>query len=145
MIPCVRFKEGVRLDPLTPTLARTLCGLDMTARMQGIDITVTCGREDHKAGDPHTLGHALDVRVSDMTPEKILASFHYLKSVLGDPFTVIYEVPATPVNGALKNIAFINQDATAPHLHVQLRRFLTTYPPQDSTSQDGETSPTKAA
>lgn len=133
-IPCVRFKDGVRLDPMTPTLARLICALDMTARIQGIDLTVTCGRENHSPNDPHTRGAALDVRVSDLSPEKILSSYKCVRSVLGDLFYVQYEVNAVPVNGALRNIAVVNSAATAPHFHLQALKG-TIYPPQDTTKE----------
>lgn len=128
MIPCVRFKSGVRVDPMTPALARIICNLDMAARIVGVELTVTCGRESHGAGDPHTLGKALDVRAADLTPEKIIQNYHYLQSVLGELFTVLYEVPTAPVNGALNNIAYVNADATAPHFHIQLKKGVE-YPP----------------
>ncbi len=114
------------MQPMTPALARLVCALDMTARMQGFDLTVTCGREGHPPHDPHTLGAALDVRVSN------LAAYNYLRSVLGDLFYVQYEVAATPVNGSLKNIAVVNPEATAPHFHCQAKKG-TVYPPQDGS------------
>ncbi len=133
MIPCVRFKDGVQFDPLTPTLARLLCALDMTARMMGVELTVTCGREGHPEHDPHTRGAALDVRASNLTMDLTLRCYQYLRSdsVLGPRFTVLYEVPATPVNGALKNIATVNPHATAPHFHLQTVMG-SIYPPQDA-------------
>lgn len=138
MIPCVRFKDGVQMQPMTPCLARLICALDMTARMQGNDFTVSCGREGHAATDPHTHGQAIDVSVAGMVPEKVLSAYNYFRSILGDLFYVQYEVPATPVNGSLKNIAVVNPDATAPHFHAQSRRG-TAYPPQDghATSSGG--------
>jgi hypothetical protein len=127
----VRFKDGVRLDPVTPTQVRLLTALDMCARMQGIDLTVTCGREGHPAGDVHTRGEALDVRVIDLSSEKVLASYNYIRQVLGDLFTVLYEVPNTPTTTALRQIAYINAQATAAHFHIQPVKG-TTYPPQDT-------------
>lgn len=126
------------MQPMTPCLARLVCALDMTARMQGVDLTVTCGREGHPTHDPHTLGQAVDVRVSDMLPEKVLSAYSYLRSILGDLFYVQYEVPTTPVNGSLKNIAVVNPDATAPHFHAQARKG-TVYPPQDQSFSGGMT------
>lgn len=130
-IPCVRCKDGVQLEPMTPTLVRLLGAVDMTARMMGHDLTVTCGREDHPVGDPHTEGRALDVRTSDLTPELILRIVPYAKTILRDEFTVLYEVPTRPTVGALANICTINPNATAPHFHLQSKKG-TIYPPQDA-------------
>lgn len=132
MIPCVRFKDGVRLDPMTPALARLLTAVDMTARMQGVDLTVTCGREQHPIADPHTRGAAIDVRVSNLTAEKIVTSYHYLRSLLGDLFTVLFETPHAWTEDAIQKIAYVNVSATAPHFHLQVKKD-TIYPPQDAT------------
>lgn len=131
-IPCVRVKDGVDLAPMTPTLVRLLGAVDMCARMMGIELTVTCGREAHPADDPHTEGRAIDVRANDLDPAMILRIVPYLKTILQQgEFTVLYEVPATPVNGALKNLATVNPGATAPHFHLQSSKG-TIYPPQDA-------------
>lgn len=130
-IPCVRFKDGVRCDPLTPTLAHLLWALDCAARIHGTDLTVTCGREDHDPGDPHTRGAALDVRVADLSPDKVLAVYKYLASTLGADFTVLYEAPNKPMDATLAKIVYVNASATAAHLHLQPRKF-TVYPPQDT-------------
>ncbi len=134
MIPCVRFKDGVKLDPMTPALARILAALDIAARWRGHDLTVTCGREGHPLTDPHTRGQAIDVRVLDLSPDDVLKLFQYLRALLGDLFTILYEVPATPVNGGLKNIATVNPKATAAHFHVQVSKHVGAYPPQDATA-----------
>lgn len=134
-IPCVRFKDGVRMDPMTPTLARLVCALDEAARMKGIDLTVTCGRDSHNLGDPHTRGTAVDVRTANFpTTALLLATFRYLTSILGDLFTVLYEVPVRPTDEALRLICYVNPGATAAHFHIQSRRF-TIYPPQDGFSE----------
>lgn len=130
MIPCVRFKDGVRLDPMTPALARLLTAVDMTARMQGVDLTVTCGREFHALTDPHTRGAAIDVRVTNLNADKIVTSYHYLRSLLGDLFTVLFETPHAWTEDAIQKIAFVNAAATAPHFHIQVKKD-TIYPPQD--------------
>ena len=122
MIPAVTFKASVRLDPPTPALARLLAACDQLARMLGVNVLVSCGREDHPPVDPHTQGRALDLSVANFTNDQTLQALKFLSSVLGDSFYVQYEVPATPVNGALKNVAIVNSGATAPHLHVQVRK-----------------------
>jgi len=132
MIPCVRFKSGVTLDPLTPALARLLTAVDMAARVAGYELTVSCGREGHSENDPHTLGKAIDVRARDLTPEQVLTTHHDLRQILpSDLFFLQYETPATPTNGALRNIAVVNPGATAPHFHLQVRHGQV-YPPQDA-------------
>lgn len=132
MIPCVRVKNGVRVDPMTPALARMLAALDTAARWRGHDLTVTCGREGHPPTDPHTLGKALDVRVLDLSPDDTLKIYQYLRALLGDLFEVLYETPTTPTLGALKNIATINPRASGPHFHTQVKIGVV-YPPQDVT------------
>src|SRR5678810_1000544 len=127
MIGCVRFKDGVRTDPMTPAVARIITALDIAARWRSHDLTVTCGREGHPASDPHTLGRALDVRVRDLTPDETIKLYTYLQSLLGDLFRVIYETPIQPTK-----IAYVNAGATAPHFHIQVAKDQPEYPPKDA-------------
>ncbi len=76
---------------------------------------------------------AVDVRTLDIAPDKIVQAYNYLTSILGALFTVLYEVPSMPANGALQTIAYINAGATAPHFHVQVKKGHT-YPPQDDAA-----------
>ena len=132
MVPCVRVKDGVKIDPLTPALARILSALDIAARWRGHDLTITCGREGHPAGDPHTIGRAVDVRVLDLTPDATVKFYQYIRSLLGDLFTVLYETPIQPTYAALQNIAYINTKATAAHFHIQLAKGQADYPPKEA-------------
>lgn len=134
MIGCVRFKDGVRLDQMTPALARIIAALDIAARWKSQDLTVTCGREGHPASDPHTAGRAVDVRTRDLSPDDTVKLYTYLQSLLGDSFRVLYESPIPPNYIALKRIAYVNAGATAPHFHIQVAKDLAEYPPKDPPS-----------
>lgn len=136
MTPAVRIKPGVRLDPLTPAIARLIAALWSVAQRLNHDLTVTCGREGHVPDDIHSRGLALDVRANDLTPSQILHTYQLLHSDLGNIFTVIFETPATIPNGALMNIATVNPNASAIHFHVQLRKGLDDYPPVDEKPSD---------
>lgn len=117
----VWIKDGVRIDPLTPALARLIAVVDDCARTLGRSLTITCGREGHPADDPHSRGAALDLRSSGL-PDAILLTLHQqLRDRLGSAFTVLYEVKTKPA-GVLGSIAYVNPDATAAHLHLQVRK-----------------------
>ena len=133
MIPCIRVTPTVEFDLLTPAVIRILSALDLAARHHGVELTVTCGREGHPPGDPHTRGAALDIRTANLSPDLTIRVYQYLRSVLGDLFTVLYEGPVALANGALANIATVNPGATAYHFHVQVLKG-TIYPPQDDTT-----------
>ena len=134
MIPCVRFKPTVILgEQPTPCQARLITAIDLCARLLGVELTLTCGREGHIVTDPHTRGLALDVSVANLAMDQIDKAYFYLRSVLGDLFTVLYEVPTEPADPRLKAIAFLNAQATAPHFHVQ-RKKGTSFPPALASS-----------
>jgi hypothetical protein len=128
--PVLRFAPSVTLDPPTPAWARILAACDQAVRLLGRDLTVTCGREGHAQTDPHTRGSAIDVRTRDLPEATILTLYDFLKAQLGTAFTVLYEVKAKP-NGVLAAIAYVNPDATAQHLHIQVRKK-TTFPETDA-------------
>lgn len=66
----VRTKLGVRFDVIDPAGFRLLGALDRVARLVPYDLTITCGTEAHPTTDPHTLGHAYDVRSHLFTPDQ---------------------------------------------------------------------------
>ena len=126
----LRCKPGVTFEVIAPGGVRILSALDGTARMMGIDLFITAGTNDH-AGGRHPFGEAFDVSVKDMSPTMIAKVKRHLEQVLGDRFTVLYEVPAKPNDPQLAAIAYVNAQATGAHFHVQVRKG-TEYPPRDS-------------
>jgi len=123
----LRVKKGAKFDTIAPGGFRILTALDGTARVLGIDLTITAGTNDHTTGR-HPFGEAFDVSVQDMTPTTILKVKRSLEQILGDAFTVLYEVPEAPADTKLAAIAHVNEKASAAHVHIQVRRG-TEYPP----------------
>jgi hypothetical protein len=128
----LRVKSGVRFDRIAPAGFRILAALDNAARVMGVDLTITCGTEGHPSDDPHSTGEAVDVSVSGLSILLVL-KFHLLfKQLLGDLFTVLYEVPKVPDDPDLAKIAYVNAAASGPHFHIQRRKH-TTFPPLRQT------------
>ncbi len=117
--PCVRLLPKVRLDPVTPAHIVMLAVLDAAAVARGRDIWVTCGREGHDMTSGHTKGRALDVRTKDVPDAERhwLLQFvqHALPEYARDWFAQL-EDETTP-------------GASAPHLHLQVRKHLVVWPP----------------
>lgn len=123
MINCLRRKPGVRLDGLEPGGFAILSALEQTARAVEIDLTISCGTDGHSPSDPHTLGNALDVRTIDLTPALVLAVLQSIDTLLdGQLFFWQYECPQVPDDPGLRAVAVVSHQATAPHVHVQVRR-----------------------
>jgi hypothetical protein len=124
----VRVKPGVQFTPIAPAGFRILAALDTVARLVARDLEITSGSDSHPPTDVHTLGEAYDISVHDYDAPTIAAIRAGLANQLGALFTVLYETPTRPTDARLQVIAYLNPDATAPHLHVQ-RRNGTVYPP----------------
>lgn len=124
----VRVKPGCRFDGLAPGGIRILGALDTVARAVGLDLVISCGTEGHAPGDPHTLGDAVDVSVHALNVDQVIVVRTQLLALLGPHFTVLYERPDHPTEPRLAAIAYVNPAATAPHLHIQVKRG-ETYPP----------------
>lgn len=114
----VRCLDSVKLDPMTPALARLISVLEQAAQRLKRDLVVTCGREGHDATDPHTRGMALDVRTRDVADGPLLALLDFLRTALGPAWTVLYEVPTRPT-GVRGQGAWVNPKASAEHCHIQ--------------------------
>lgn len=127
MIPVVRCLPSVELTGLAPAGIRILAAIDRMTTILGHDLTVTSGLDSHTSGQ-HPKGQALDVRTKDLTEGVILALYHGMKKALGPDFTVLYEVKTKPL-GVLGQIATVNMNASAPHIHAQLRKDFGPYPP----------------
>ncbi len=136
MLPFVTCKDGVTLNPTDPGGMVIQAACVLASGVVGLPLEITCGSEGHPPGDPHTLGRARDLHVTDFTASQILAliaaleaSFKYLAP--GAPFTIMYEVPP----GTTTDMRLVNSDyyyenagATAAHLHIQVKKGQT-YPP----------------
>lgn len=129
MIPVLRTAQGVKFDVIAPAGFRIMAALDHATQVIGQDLTITAGTNDHATGR-HTRGEAFDVRTKDLTVPTLVRLMQVLMAVLGPLFTVLYEVAEKPDDPALAAIAFINADASGPHLHIQPKKG-TDYPPID--------------
>lgn len=99
--------------------------LDSVGRQMSLDLIVTCAEEGHRPDDPHTKKKAFDVRVKDFAPAIILTLYRTLCQQLDrNLWTVLYEVPALPNDALLQQIAYVNPEASGPHLHLQVKRGL---------------------
>ena len=123
-------KFGVDLSLLQPGGARILSVAASAPLYLGFDVTVTCGREAHGPTDPHTMGNALDIRVLGLSVEDILLLYGFLSTTLGNLFTVLLEWPPPkegepPLDPRIESLRYKGATAaTAPHLHVQVRKGL---------------------
>lgn len=124
----IRFKPSVVLKP-APGGARILAALDHVAFACKRDVLVSCGAEGHPEDDPHTRGDAYDVSIKGLSCSEVDITVNMLEQFLGAEkgcFTVLLEAPtqmagfATPV--------YVNRHASAPHLHIQVKKGLS-YPP----------------
>lgn len=108
----------VKFDVISPWGASILAALTVVAKTMNCDLTITCGTEAHAPGTPHSVGSAYDLRVKDLSEAQILTLVNKARAILGDGYTVLYEVPKLP-NGVLASLAYVNTKATAPHVHIQ--------------------------
>ena len=124
----LRVKAGVRFDVIRPAGFRILSALDQAAQVCSVDLEISSGTDSHTAPDPHALGEAYDVSVKALTGSQIVEVRRTVTMMLGPAFTVLYEVPFLPTDPALQAIAYINREATGPHVHIQRKRG-TIFPP----------------
>lgn len=116
------------VGPPSKAQSRMIGGLDSVGRTMGLDLTVTCAEEGHRPDDPHTKKKAFDLRVKDLPPGVQLTLYRSLVTAMGGQFTTLYECPELPSDPLLQQIAYINPEATAPHIHLQVKRGQD-YPP----------------
>lgn len=64
----IRLKPGCQTSILAPSGIRILGALERCAQVLGRDLVLTCGSDSHGPDDPHTKGHAFDVRSHDLPP-----------------------------------------------------------------------------
>lgn len=98
----------------------------------GHSLVITAGTNGHTSGR-HPAGEALDVSVAGLTPQQVVRLYRLLQRALGKRFTVLYEVRTRPTDQVLRTIAWINPKATAPHLHLQVKKG-TAFPPSDAVA-----------
>lgn len=129
MTGVVRFAAGVVITGCpSPAQIRMLGAFDAVARSMGKDIIVTCGEEGHPPIDPHTLRKAFDIRVRDLDPPDQVELWKRLKVELGTRWTVLFESPILPDDPVVRDIVYVNPQASGPHIHCQPMKG-TDYPP----------------
>jgi|SRR6185369_2670830 len=116
MTPCVRVKDGVKFDRISPAGFKMLAVIQNATYIFDRDLTITCGTDSHPPTDPHSRGEAYDLRTIGMSDQVIKELVAYLKTQLGPLFFVQYETPG------------VNLTATAAHIHMQLAQHAD-YPP----------------
>lgn len=126
-LPCLRVKPGTRFDVIAPGGFRLLSALDAATMILGKDLTITAGTDDHTEGK-HPIGEAFDVRTQGLSEAEIITLVQFLRARLGAAFSVFYETHTMPLASGLKALTLINAGATAPHLHLQVRKG-TVWPP----------------
>lgn len=135
--PCVRFKSGVTLgDPPTEAQTCLLSACQRAARLFGRDVMVTAGRNNHDAESAHGRGRALDIRTRDWSEADTVALYDFLVETLGGDFYVQVEAKVTPVSAALQAVTVVSPQASASHIHAQVRRGMPVWPPQDYVAPD---------
>ena len=127
-VSVVRVKPGVRFDIIAPAGFRILAAIDALTQKLGRDVLITCGTDSHTLPDPHCKGEAYDVGVFGWSATEIESALRHMRLALGDPFTVLYEVPVRPSDPTLRPLAYVNPKATGNHFHIQ-RKMNTEYPP----------------
>lgn len=124
----VRAKGDVKFDRIAPAGFRILSALDLLTSKVDRDLLITSGTDFHLPPDPHALGEAYDLSVVGWSVVELALALRFLRLTLGDPFTILYEVPVAPEDATLRSMATVNPHATGAHLHIQ-RKKGTTYPP----------------
>ncbi|MGD9854841.1 MAG: hypothetical protein AB7U20_07800 [Planctomycetaceae bacterium] len=128
MTPVLRCRDGVVLTGLAPGGLRIIAALDIVCQRLGKDLWITSAVRENSAA--HARGTAIDVSVvgdygkkeDDLTPTEIVALVQNLRVNLGSRFTVLFEMPTMPKDPSLRLVVTINPKATAPHVHVQVRK-----------------------
>lgn len=133
MIPVVRCRGAVRFDVIAPGGFRILAAIDALTQILATDVVITSGTDGHTTGR-HPFGEAYDLSVRTWTVPMIVQAKSFLERILGSRFTVLYEVPDRPDDPHLRSIAYVNADASAPHLHIQVKKDSVYPPPEPPTA-----------
>ena len=127
----LRHTPSARFDVIRPAGFRILTALGLVVDLCRVDLVITCGTDSHALPDPHVTGEAYDVSVKGLSAQQIADVKAELDKILGPLFTVLFETNKTPSDPTLRPIAYINQNATGPHFHIQKRKGLGEYPPPE--------------
>lgn len=133
--PTVRSKPGCRFDRIAPAGFVLLAAIQDACFQLGLSLVVTSGTNDHALPDPHAQGEAYDLSVESLTDGQLDQLLRHLRAQLPtDHFTVLFEVPSLAglSKARAEFVTYVNDKATAPHLHLQRRRG-TVYPPMVKT------------
>ena len=74
----VRFKKGVKFDPIAPAAATIIAAIWSAAQTMQRDLLVTCGSESHKPPSRHVLGEAVDLAVGGMYGRQVVTLWRTL-------------------------------------------------------------------
>lgn len=123
----VRAGVGVTFATIAPAGFEILSALSGLAKVLRKDVTITSGTDSHTLPDPHSSGEAYDISIWSWAPGEVSQGVQFLRTTLGEAFTVLYEVNKLPTDPLLAPLAYVNPKATGPHMHIQ-RRKGTVYP-----------------
>ena len=129
MIPVLRVKPGVTFGRIAPGGFRILAALDDACLVLKRDLTITSATDSHHAPSRHVTGEAFDVSVLGLETWEIRKLVEVLRQRLSSAFGIWYETSAR-VDPILAPVTLINPEATAAHIHCQVRRG-TSYPPDE--------------
>ena len=128
MTPIVTTKDGCEFARIAPGGFALLAGIWLACHHLNLNLEITAGTNDHVTGR-HPAGEAYDLSTHGLGAAQIAALVATLKTFLEPAqFGIWYESAIMPTDARLRPISFVNPDATAPHLHLQVRKG-TTYPP----------------
>jgi hypothetical protein len=124
----VTHKSGVSFDDIAPGGFALLAGIHHAAATLRIKLVITSGTDGRHSGpsDPHYQGKAYDISIADYSLNEIDEILDAMAAVLpAESFTLLLESPVALLGG--RHPVVLNPQATAPHLHLQVRRG-TVYP-----------------
>ena len=125
----VRHRPAARFDVIAPAGFRILGAISRAAIEARVDLMITSGTDSHMQPDPHVTGEAYDVSVHGLSAQQIADVKQSLEHTLGPLFTVLYEVREVPSDPTLRQIAYVNLQASGNHFHVQKKKG-TIFPPE---------------
>lgn len=124
MANAIHVKDGVKFSRISPAGFRLLGALERTARRLKVDLTITSGTDGHLSDDPHTEGHAYDVRTHDLTDEQKQLVLKETMLDLAEDGNML-DAPIL-ANGGLATLHFFgwleHRGTEAEHLHFQKRK-----------------------
>jgi hypothetical protein len=118
----VTVKPGVDLSMLAPAGWVLVDAVKQAARTLKLGVVITCGRDAHPLGDPHTTGEALDLRTKDLTADQKQALLRAImlgvqRGPLDAPMETNSGLATAHFFGGIEHAGESNE-----HLHVQRRK-----------------------